>query len=192
MSQPPEHPSFDALLDYWLHDGDDATVDAVDEHLMQCEDCGRVLDGIVALGEGVREAFRAGAVLAMTSGAFVQRLLAQGRRVREYRLAHNGGIDCMVAPDDELLVCRLEAPLQGAQRLDAVIEWSLEPGVQHRLEDIPFDPQAAEVIYLPRIAQVKQLPAHTAWVRLMAVQEDGMREVGRYTFRHAPWPGPQR
>jgi hypothetical protein len=192
VSPPSAHPSFDALLDYWLHDGDDATIDAVDEHLMQCEDCGQVLDGIVALGEGVRGAFRAGAVLAMTSGAFVQRLLAQGRRVREYRLPHNGGVDCSVAPDDELLVCRLEAPLQGAQRLDVLIEWSLQPGVQHRLEDIPFDPQAAEVIYLPRIAQVKQLPAHTAWVRLMAVQADGMREVGRYTFRHAPWPGSQR
>jgi hypothetical protein len=192
MNAPLGHPTFEALLDYWLHDSDAAATDAVDEHLMACEACGQVLDGIVALGEGVRGALVAGAVLAVTSGAYVQRLAAQGRRVREYRLPHNGSVNCTVAPEDELLASRLEAPLQGVARLDLLLELSLEPGVQHRLQDIPFDAsagEAGEVVYLSRIAQVKRMPAHTAQVTLLAVEAGGAKEVGRYTFRHAPWPG---
>ena len=83
----------------------------------------------------------------------------------------------------------LEAPLEGVQRIDAVTESSLEPGVAHRLEDVPFDPQAGEVLYLPKIAAVKQLPAYTFRVTLLSVEAGGAREIGRYAFSHSPWPG---
>ena len=66
MSAAAGHLSVDALLDYWLHDdAPAAAVDAVDEHLMQCDACGQVLDELIALGDGVRSAFRAGAVSAV-------------------------------------------------------------------------------------------------------------------------------
>ncbi|MBI5256779.1 MAG: hypothetical protein HY855_09780 [Burkholderiales bacterium] len=184
-----KHPSAATLLDYWLHDSDAATTDAVDEHLMQCDACGQRLDDLVALGDGVRTAFRAGAVAAVTSAAFVRHLAAQGLKLREYRLPPEGSVNCTVAPDDELLVSRLEAPLQGVQRVDAVAHSSIEPGVQHRLQDIPFDPQAGEVLYLPRLAEVRQLPAHTLTLTLLAVAPGEARTLGHYTFCHQPWPG---
>ena len=114
MSAASNHASTDVLLDYWLHDTDPATTDALDEHLMQCDECGQALDDLIALGDGVRAAFRAGAVSGVTSDAFLQRLVAQGLRVREYRLSHNGSVNCTVAPEDELLVAHLEAPLAGS------------------------------------------------------------------------------
>jgi hypothetical protein len=110
-------------------------------------------------------------------------------RLREYRLPRNGSVHCTVAPEDELLVSTLEAPLQGVQRLDALAELSIEPGVQHRLEDLPFDAACGEVMYLPSVAQVRLLPAHTLQVTLLAVEPQGSRELGRYTFHHRPWPG---
>lgn len=183
------HLSLAELLDYWLHDSDHAATDAADEHLMQCDACGEQLDGLIALGDGVRAAFRAGAVSAVSSGAFLQHLKRAGLRVREYRLPHNGSVHCTVAPEDELLASTLEAPLQGVQRLDALAELSIEPGVLHRLEDLPFDAASGEVLYLPRIAQVRELPAHTMQVTLLAVEPQGPRELGRYTFHHRPWPG---
>ena len=61
MSAGSDHPPIATLLDYWLRDSDAATTDAVDEHLMQCDACGATLDGLVALGDAVRTAFRAGA-----------------------------------------------------------------------------------------------------------------------------------
>jgi DNA-directed RNA polymerase specialized sigma24 family protein len=94
---------------------------------------------------------------------------------------------CTVAPEDQLLVSRLAAPLAGVQRLDLAAEMSTAPGVQHRLEDIPFDPASGEVLYLARLSLVRQLPEHTTTLRLLAVEPDGTRELGRYAFHHAPW-----
>jgi hypothetical protein len=184
------HLPVDALLAWWLHDDASAAdADAVEEHLMQCDACGETLDELVALGDGVRAAFRAGAVSAVTTAAFVDRLAARGLRVREYRPPPNGSVECSVAPDDDLLVSHLAAPLAGVERVDAVAVSSLEPGVEHRLEDVPFDAKTGEVLWLPRIAQVKTLPAHTLNVTLLAVAPGGARELGRYAFHHRPWAG---
>lgn len=183
------HPSWDTLLGYWLHESDAAGTDAVDQHLMQCEACGRRLDELIALGDGVRAALRAGAVSLVSSEAFVRRLAGQGLRLREYRLPHNGSVNCTVAPEDELLVAHLAAPLQGVERVDLVTELSIDPGVQHRLQDVPFDPRAGEVLHIAKLAELRRLPAHTAAVTLLAVEAAGTRELGRYTFRHLPWPG---
>lgn len=188
MSAATTHPSLEDLLDYWLGDGDSPALDAMDEHLMRCAACGERLDELIALGHGVRAAFHAGAVSAMASDAFVRRLAGQGLRIREYRLAHNGSVDCSVAPDDELLVAHLEAPLGGVERLDALTSASTEPGVQHRMEDVPFDPRLGEVLYLARLAEVRQMQAHTFQLTLLSVHAGGASEVGRYTLRHRPWP----
>jgi len=185
---PQDHPSIDALLDYWLHDSDAAATEAIDEHLMQCEPCGRALDELVALGDGVRAAFRSGAVSAMASDAFLKRVVGRGVQVREYRLPRNGSVNCTVAPEDELLVAHLETPLRGVERLDAVVTLSFEPDVEHRLQDVPFDAQASEVLWLPKFDLVRNAPAHTAEVTLLSVDAGGARELGRYTFRHQPWP----
>jgi hypothetical protein len=182
------HLSLEQLLDYWLHDSDAAATDAADEHLMQCDACGALLDELVALGDAARAAFRAGAVPAAASGAFVRTLAERGVKVREYRLPHNGSVNCTVAPDDELLVSRLEAPLQGVERLDATWQLSLEPGVQRTRHDIPFDPRAGEVLFVAKLAEVRRLPEHTMEVTLLAVEPGATREIGRYTFRHRPWP----
>jgi len=183
------HLSLDALLDYWLHDSDPAATEAIDEHLMQCAPCGEALDELVALGEGVRTAFRSGAVSAMASDAFVQQVVGQGVHVREYRLARNGSVNCTVGPEDELLVARLETPLRGVERLDAVVQLSFEPEVQHRLQDVPFDAQAGEVLWLPKVDVIRQAPTHTAEVTLLAVDAGGAHELGRYTFHHRRWSG---
>ncbi|HEY6133153.1 MAG TPA: hypothetical protein VIW70_04175 [Rubrivivax sp.] len=189
MSAGSNHLSLDTLLDYWLHDSDAASTDAVDEHLMRCDACGERLDDLIALGDGVRGALRAGTVALVTSEAFVQRLAGLGLRVREYRLPHEGSVNCSVAPEDELLVSRLEAPLQGVQRLDARAQLSTEPGVQHDLHDVPFNPRAGEVVVVSKLAAVRRLPAHTMQLTLLAVEAGGTREVGRYTFHHRPWSG---
>ena len=188
MSIPAGHLPAEALLDWWLHEDAPAeTTDAVEAHLMQCDECGRALDELVALGDGVRAAFRAGAIAAVATAPFVEQLAGQGWRLREYRVPAGGGINCTVAPDDGLLVSRLEAELSGVKRLDAVVESSLAPGVLHRLEDVPFEPGAGEVIWLPKIAAVRQEPANTLVVTLLSMEAGGGREIGRYTFHHRPW-----
>jgi hypothetical protein len=178
------HPDWDTLVDYWLGDSDAATSEAIDEHLLSCDACGAGFDEVVALARGVRDAFVGGQVPSMLTPAFVERLKAAGRRVREYRVPHNGSVVCSVAPDDDLLVSRLEAPLRGVTRLDAVLTLSFAPGQERRLSDVPFDAAAGEVVFTPRLVEVRRQPTHDYVVRLLAVDSADEREIGRYTFHH--------
>jgi hypothetical protein len=187
MSIDAGHIAPDLLLQDWLGETDAATREAVDAHLMACDACGELLDGLLALGAGVRGAVRAGTVAVVTGPAFVDGLAARGVRVREYRVQHNGTVNCTVAPDDEMLVSRLQAPLVGVQRLDMTMEVSFAPGVLHRWADIPFDAATGEVLFLPGVANVRTLPAHTMQLALLAPDEAGTREIGRYVFHHTPW-----
>lgn len=191
MSAPANHLTLDTLLEYWLAETSPAATDGVEEHLMACDACGEQLDGIVALADGIRAAFRAGDVGIAATDAFVRKLADSGIRLREYRLPVNGSVHCTVAPEDELLVSRLAVPLQGVQRLDAVGEATAMPGVQERLEDIPFDPATGEVIFLPRVSQVRPVGEHTMRLVLLAVDAAGTRELGTYTFHHRPYGAPE-
>ena len=57
---------------------------------------------------------------------------------------------------------------------------------QRRVEDVPFDPDAGEVLSLPAAAELRKMPAHTFRVQLVAVDDAGERPLGEYTFAHTP------
>lgn len=187
MTNANPHPDGAALLDYWLGDTDVATTAAIDAHLLDCDACGAEFDAIVALVRGVRAAFADGRVASVVTPAFVARLKADGRRVREYRVPRGGSVVCHVAPDDDVLVSWIDASLAGVTRLDAVLSRSDVPGEQ-RLQDLPFDAAAGELVIVNALAEVRRLPTHDAVVRLLAVDAAGEREIGRYTFRHQAGP----
>lgn len=187
------HVERDALLDYWLGDTDDAATAAIDAHLLACDDCGAVLDEVIALSRAVRDAFARGEVAAMVTGAFVERLKAAGHQVHEYRVPRNGSVVCAVAPGDDQLVSRLlDAPLADVSRVDAVFTFSFAPGQPERLHDIPFDAASGEVLFAPKMSFVRPLASHDFVVQLLAVDDAGERELGRYTFHHRATPGMPR
>jgi hypothetical protein len=174
------------LLEYWVGELDEAREAALEEHLLGCGHCSAALQSLVDIAGEVRAAVRTGAVHAALTDAFLKRLAAQGLRVREYRVPHNGSVYCTVAPDDDLLVSRLEAPLAGVERLDVERSGGDAQGLE-RLRDVPFDATAGEVILATRIERVRALPESTARIRLLAVGPSGERLVGEYTFNHTPW-----
>ena len=180
------------LLAYWLGELDEAREAALDKHLLGCGHCSSSLQGLVDLAGEVRAAVRAGAVHAVLADAFVKRLAAQGLRLREYRVPHNGSVYCTVAPDDDLLITRLDAPLAGVERLDVEL-LGVEGAGRERLRDVPFDAAAGEVVLAARMERMRALPAATVRMRLLAVAPSGERLVGEYTFHHTPHrPGDSR
>jgi hypothetical protein len=182
------HVAFERLLDYWFGDAAEADSAVIDEHLMQCDACGAQVESIAMLAHGTCVAFAAGEVGAVVGADFVARLVARDMHVREYRVGPGGSVHCTVAPEDDVLVSRLQASLRGVRRLDLVVETS--GGDTQRLADVPFEPESGEVVFASRIAQVRALSAaHDIRLRLYAIGEEGSREVGHYTFHHRPWPG---
>lgn len=176
------HADFDTLVRYWLGELEANAEADLDEHLLGCERCGSGLDEVVALAGAVREAFARGALHAFVSEDFVRRLGAQGTPMREYRVAPGGSVNCTLLPEDRYVVARMEAPLEGVTRLDAIVD--VEGSVE-AYRDVPFDAARGAVVLLPRAARLRGMPSHRARFRLVAVEGTAERELGTYTFNHS-------
>ena len=177
---PSTHPSAFELVEYWL---DAAGESPLEEHLLACSACGERLAWLAALGEAVPALVRRGEALLVLTAGVLARLAAAGVSIREYRLAPGGSVNCTIAPEDDVVVARLRAPLDGVQRLDLV---ALAEGFEHRLEDVPFDAASGEVVVAQQSPRLRALGHGTEVARLIAVGAHGETVIGEYTFRHSP------
>lgn len=169
------------LLAYWLGELSPDEEAAIEEHFLGCADCAERLGYLAALAAGVREAVRAGTVSTVISPVLLEALRQAGLRLREYRVAPGGAVDCTIRAQDDGVLSRLEAPLGGVERVDLVeLEW----GTRH--EDIPFDSAAGEVLFLPSAEALRRMPAHVLNVQLIAMGPAGEKPLGEYRFVHTP------
>jgi anti-sigma factor RsiW len=178
----------ETLVAYWLGELPAPAEAPIEKHLFGCACCARQLEEVAALAFGIRAAVRNGTVRAMITQPFLEHMKRQGMRVREYRVAPGGRVACTIRADDDAVVGRMQVPLAGVARVDALQSLDLGDGrlQQWRAEDVPFDPDAGEVLTLPPAAALKRLPAHVFRVRLVAVDEAGERPLGEYAFAHTP------
>lgn len=180
--------AFESLVRYWLADLDEPQSDWIEEHFLGCDACAAELQAIVRLERGVRACVERGVVNTVVTESFVREMNERGLRVREYRVPRNGSIQCTIAPDDDVLISRLEVPLAGVERLD--LEWHGDPGFAgRRLQDVPFDAESGGVLLAAPVALVRALPKATGKLQAIAVEGGQRRVLGEYTFNHTPWPG---
>lgn len=179
---------FARLVDYWLGALDAAREDEVERHLLSCGACCSALQRIADLAGGIHALARAGAIDAVVTDGFVKALGAAGARLREYRVPCNGAVHCTVAPADDALIARLQAPLAGVERLD-LVTLDTEGRAAQRLREIPFSAAAGEVVLMSRIDRIRALPTTTLRKQLVAVEQGRDRVIGDYRFLHVPWPG---
>ena len=177
---------FEALVAYWLGELPAAAEAPIEEHIFGCAYCTRRLEELATLAFGVRAAVRNGAVPAVITKPFLEYMKRQGMRIREYRLAPGERVACTIRADDDAVVSRMQVPLAGVQRVDALQSVDLGDGhvQQWRLEDVPFDPNADEVLALPSAGALRKLGTHIFRVQLVAMDESGERPLGEYTFAH--------
>jgi hypothetical protein len=179
------------LADYWLAVLAGSEEEAVELHLLDCDECGARLREVIALAEAVRNLAREGSLRMVVSEAFLQRAAEEGLRVRQYAPPPGGGVQCTVTAEDNILIGRLAANLSGAKRVDLCI--CDERGVEQlRLPDIPVHPGASSVVYQESITFAKAAPTNRMIARLVTFDETGAeRLLGEYTFNHTrSLPGP--
>lgn len=180
--------AFESLVRYWLADMDEADAGQIEEHFLGCDACAAELQAIVGLERGIRACAEWGTVEAVVTESFVREMNERGLRVREYRVPRNGSVQCTIAPEDHVLISRIEVPLAGVERLD--LEWEGDPGFAgHRLEDVPFDTASEGILLANAVAAVRTLAKATGTLRAIAVDAGQRRLLGEYTFHHTPWPG---
>jgi hypothetical protein len=187
MTPPPcaEPIPYAALIEYWFGELADDAEGRIEEHLLGCAHCTARLAELAELGSGVRSAFRGGTLHTVISARFLEGMKEKGLRVREYRISPGGSVRCTISAADDAVVSRLQASLAGVTRID-LVRLNEQGEVLSRFADVPFDPVAGEVLVCPSAHALKKMPAHTRTVRLLAVDEQGERPLGDYTFNHTP------
>jgi len=179
------------LTDYWLGVLPSFEEEAIEEHLFICDECGARLREVIALAAAIRDLARQGSLLMVVSDAFLERVAAEGLRVREYALPNGGSVACTVTAQDDFLIGRLTADLSGARRVD--LSFCDERGTERlRLADIPFNSEAGAVAFQQSITYAKAAPSETMIARLVTFNDAGdERLLGEYTFNHTrTLPGP--
>lgn len=183
--------SFDQLVRYWLDELDEAQSEAIEKHFLGCDACSSELRSIAELDHGIQACAEQGGMHAIVSETFVQEMNERGLRIREYHVPRNGSVRCTIAPDDDVLISRIEVPLTGVERLD--LEWDGDPAFAGvRWEDVPFHAEAGTVLLANSVAYVRSLPEATGILRAFAVEPGERTLLGEYTFHHTPFPGPDR
>ncbi len=174
------------LVDYWLGDLDAADEARMEYTLMGCIDD---VQWVADHAAGIRMLVERGAMRAVVSETFLARAAARGLKVREYVAPYRGGtIACTVAPDDDLLVVRLEAPLAGVRQLDLLMLDNHGGGLE-RARAIPFETASGSVLLASRAVDVRGRPTTTCCMQLLAVNGNGERRVGDYALHYRPWRG---
>ncbi len=184
MSAPcaaPLEPS--ALVDYWL-DGGGQGHEALEAHLFECDACSRRLQALVALGEAASRLLREGAVELVVTPSLLAKAARDGLRVREYRLAPGERVSCTVTPEDDWLVSRLLGRFEGVSRVDLVAEQEDVP--VRRIEDVPFEPEAGELVVAQAMPAMRTLRHARLRMRLLSQEKGGERLIGEYHFEHYP------
>ena len=191
MSEPICSAAIDARrwIGYWLNELNDSQSASLEEHLFECAACTTALARLAALGDSIRSLHNDGHVATFVPTAFVRRMKDAGMSVREYQLAPHSSVECSVTPQDDFVVGRLEAPLEGVTRVDAILE-TVDLSSTRRLTDIPFNPADGEIVLLPSIRELRPLEKLTLQVQLIAVGVSDERTLGIYTFNHRG-PGAQ-
>ncbi len=176
---------WNTLIGYWLGELPPAEESDVEEHYLGCAQCSRRLAQLTAFARGVRALARTSGVDMVVNDEFVRRLTQDGLRVREYRVPRGGSVNCTVAPEDDFVVGRLEAPLTGVHRVD-MLTLDREGNTQTRQQDVPFVAASGGVVFSPSIGRLRARP-FTLRVRLLAVDDQGEHPLGDYTFNHTPY-----
>src|SRR5262249_26739605 len=110
----------DALLDWWAGELEPAEARRVERHLLSCGSCSGRAGTIAAVASGTSALVREGRLPAVLAPVVVERLRRERKRIREYRVAPGGGVQCTVGPDDDVVLARLGADFAGVTRVDLV------------------------------------------------------------------------
>jgi hypothetical protein len=179
------------LADYWLAALSDSEEEAVEEHQLQCDQCGTRLREVIAMAEGVRSLAREGSLRMVVSEKFLERAAREGMRVREYTPPPGGEVQCTVTAEDDLLIGRLAANLSGAARVDLCI-CDDQGVVQQGFSDVPVHSGTSSIVFQESITLARAAPSYKMIARLIAFDDSGGEHLlGEYTFNHTrSMPGP--
>jgi anti-sigma factor RsiW len=175
---------FADVVDYWSGDLTQAEEERIEEHVFACAECARELATAEALGRGIAAAAREGRLHSIVTDAIVNRLAADGVRVRMYTLEGAAVVPCAVWADDDLVVTRIRADFEGTDSVTIVTRQASGEEIA-RLADIAVRPGQREILNAFSAARLRELPPTRVQVTVTAQSGSGERTIAEYALEHA-------
>ena len=175
---------FADVVDYWAGDLTRPEEDRIEEHVFTCADCARELAAAEALARGIAAVAREGRFHSVVTDAILNRLAADGVRVRTYTLDGAGIVPCAVWVDDDLVVARIRADFAGVDSVTVVTRQASGDEIS-RLSDVAVRPGQREILNAFSAAHLRKLPPTRVRVTVTAQIESGERTIAEYTLEHA-------
>lgn len=175
---------FTDVVDYWVGDLTKADEDRIEEHVFTCEDCARALASAETLARGIAAVVREGRLHSVVTDGILNRLAADGVRIRTYTLDGPGIVPCAVWADDDLVVSRIRADFSEVKAVTIVTCQASGEEIS-RLSDVPVRPGQREILNAFSAAHLRKLPATRVHVTVTAQFGSSERTLADYTLEHA-------
>ena len=173
--------AFERLAQLALAELPEEEARAVEDHVLGCDGCAAVLERLLDLGDGVREATAAGSAFLLAGRGLVERLERGGMVTRRYEIPAGGSVACTVDAHDIYSSLRLHLDARGVRRLDMFHD---SPKGRERYVDLPFDPASGDFVFVQPGDYLRTLPTGRATLRLVSVEETGDRLLAEYVLNH--------
>jgi hypothetical protein len=175
---------FAEIVDYWAGDLTRADEDRIEEHVFGCAACARELEAAESLARGIAAVAREGRLHSVVTDAILNRLAADGVRVRMYTLEEGVTLHCSVWADDDLVVARILGTFAEVDTVTIVTRQASGEEIS-RLSDVPVRPGQREILNAFSADRLRTLPPTRVEVTVTAPGEDGERTIAEYTLEHA-------
>jgi hypothetical protein len=175
--------AFADAVDYWADELSQADVDRIEAHTFACVHCARELAAAGALAGGIAAVARQGRLYGVVTDALLNRLAADGVRIRMFTLDGSGVVPCAVWAGDDLIVSRIRADFRGVETVSIVTRRASGEEIS-RLAGIPVQPGQQEILNAFSAAHLRTLPATRVAVTLLAHSTGGERLLAEYMLEH--------
>jgi hypothetical protein len=174
----------DDAVAYWAGDLKPDEEGRLEAHVFTCADCARELAATGSLAGGVAAAVLEGRLHTVVTDAVLNRLAADGARIRMFTLDGPGVVPCAVWAGDDLVVSRIRADFGGVGAVTIVSRLASGEEIG-RLSDVPLQPGQREILNAFSAARLRALPATRVVVSVMSHGGDRERTLAEYTLEHA-------
>jgi hypothetical protein len=175
--------AFTDVVDYWAGDLTRAEEDRIEQHMFTCTECARELAAAQALAHAVAAVTREGRFHSVVTDAMLNRLAADGMRIRMFTLDGSGVVPCAVWADDDLVVSRIRADFADVDSVTIVTRQASGDEIS-RLSDVAVRPGQREILNAFSAAHLRKLPATRVRVTVTAPTGSGERTIAEYELEH--------
>jgi hypothetical protein len=180
----PQPIAFADVVDYWAGDLTSVEEDRIEEHVFTCAECARELAAAQALASGIVSVAREGRLHSVVTDAILNRLAADGVRIRTFTLEGSAVVPCAVWADDDLVVSRIRGDFDEADSVTIVTRQASGEEIG-RVSDIAVRPGQHEILNAISAAHLRKLPATRVSVTVTAQIGSDERTIAEYTLEHA-------